>query len=368
MSTELNEKREVKTKNKELVHNIICILSGLIVGALVGSVITTAVNKKTVESNNSSTSGTSVVSDTSDTSDEPVITKLESQDEIDTAIKEIESVLDFVQSKPSYLEVMTSNSDYDTYLYNSNNEIAVQASSGAYTVFFTNDGHSIRFNSIDEQMDKDTAIDVMTTVKNALTGIKEKKDGFSMLKETYEGDDDKIKDYAVETKGLTACKEVYKAVSEEYADKLIDILVEYINSSESIDYEPVIRYGFIFDDSNNLNMYCEIIINEIANVNWYCSGYTHTDDWKLDEKWYTTEFSEDNISDLMKLIASESTKIKGVVNKLADDLGINEDTSESNNNSSSVSDSETESDDKNTNESTSDSSSEGIEEASVTSN
>lgn len=268
--------------------------------------------------------------------------KIEADEEINSAINEIEKLFKFIQSKPAYLEVATSSEGYDSYMYNSHNEIAVQASDGHYTTIFTKDGKSIRCNSSDKSMDKDTAIDIMTTMKNVVTGLKERKSGFSLYTTEVEGFEG-VKEYIIETKGPEACKEAYKSVSEEYADKMIETLVGYISEMEGKQYDPIIRYGVIFDSSNAVNMYCSILVNDESNLNWYCNGYIHTDDWELEPDWYTTEFNQDNLEKLIELTRTEATKLGEVLNKLTESFDTSTSTSTGNNESSGESTSEVES-------------------------
>lgn len=302
-----NNEKLVTTKKKNIKELVIsmgvtaCVC--VAVGGLVGSLITSNMLKGKDKDK--------------DENSEPTMTTvaLTKDSEINSAIEEIDNVIDYVMSKPVYIEVQVSDNSFDRYLYNSKGEAAVQSSNVSYTVVFTNDGNSVRCNQLDEQLEKNTSIDVITNVSSAIDGIKNKKDGFSMSQIVADGDDEKVKEYVIETKGLEACKEVYRVVSDEYADTIMDTLVEYISEMEGIKYDPTIRYGFIFADDNSLNMYCEIMVNGVSNINWYCTGYIHTDDWELDKAWYETEFVESNTQKIMDMAADLSKELGDVLHK-----------------------------------------------------
>lgn len=294
-----------KNSSKELLIAMsITACACLTIGGLVGALITTGMTKGNEEQ-------------TSETTMQTI--ELTKESDINSAIAELDSVIDYVMSEPAYIEVQVSDSEFDRYLYNSKGEAAVQSSSMAYTVVFMNDGNSIRCNQLDEQLEKNTSIDIITTASSVISGIKDKKNGFSMSQILYDEDDGTVKEYVIETKGIEACKDVYRVISDDYANTIIDTLVEYISEMESIVYDPIIRYGFIFADDNSLNMYCEIMVNGISNINWYCTGYIHTEDWELSEEWYETDFTEGNIQKIMDMTAELSGQLSTVLHNAVDD-------------------------------------------------
>ena len=277
------------------------------------------------------------------------INLLKKQADINEAISGIDNLFEKISSTPVYLEVQTSDEDFDGYMYNNNGEIMAQASDASYTVVFTNDGRSVRCNSSDETMEYNTAIDIVTMTKNAVNGVRNKQQGFTISElVTKDSPETGIKEFLIDVVGTEACKKIYNTVSDEYATRIVETLTKYIQTTRP-NYELHLRFGVVYTVDYRMNLYCDIVIDEVENNNWYCHGYIEIPDWELGEDWYNTEFNEENADKVFDMLSSKALELAELLGTNytpdAEDTGDNSNSDVEENNSTDTSDDNSSSED-----------------------
>lgn len=312
---QVNKKKGNNRNNYNSKENLWKTIAITLIGFIVGFALGMVLDRFVFNTKDTTSNTTSGVTSTTPGVEENPIVEIEITDKelVDKAIYEINDKLSFLDEQSVFLSVQISENEYDGYLYNSKGEILAQADNASYTAVFTNDGRSIRYDSSDGTVSIDSAIDVLTTIHNAVDGLTSGKSGFSLKKIELADKDkaatDSVTEYVIDVSGEEAFLAVYSSVSDEFATKLKDALTSTMEG-----WEPHLEFGFVFDDENNINMYCNIVTDEGTYSNWVCTGYRMIQDWVLDEEWYNTEFSEANADKLYAMVTSLVDAVSSLIN------------------------------------------------------
>lgn len=248
----------------------------------------------------------------------PIYTSIENVEEKNKVAKEIISAIDKVTNQNIAFNVQVGESSYDCYIYNKDGECIVQASDGSYVTVFTKDGNSVKNLVSSDSVVLNASIDLLDNCRKAVELLEKGTDGISLDKVTYENNTSteiagintsdvvKIKEYVITVKGYDNVKYLYSSIGEEYAKSMVDSLQEYMGK----DWIPELQFGYVYTLEGEIGFYCSTVQDGDSYLNWVCEGPISFVDWKLGDKWYTTEFKADNSQVLYDLMQEELSSLE----------------------------------------------------------
>ena len=203
-------------------------------------------------------------------------------------------------NKNGYIQVMTGDSSFEAYLFNSKGEAIAQGSDTGVIVVYRNDGKSIRYSDLVEY---GYDISVMGVLNSAIRLAKENK-AYIAENSHNEEDEDGFEKYYIIVEGFENIRGMYSDIGDEFADSTVSRLKESVGDGAS-DVKYV--FTFILGQNGELGVACEIEYDEQKLMVWYFDGYTIVYDWELSENWYSydfenmddTEEAENMITDLL---------------------------------------------------------------------
>ena len=217
------------------------------------------------------------------------------------AALEVAGLVEAVRDNNGYIHVYTDEDTYDTYIYNKNGEAFGVGSDSTNMTVFRNDGKAVRYTDTILVAED---LDILELTLNSLYAV----DGKQV--EMY-----KAESTAIDTDAYTGYREyyavfdtyeeirnLYSSVSTEYADSMI----ESIKSAFHEGVVPTFKIFYMISDGGGLTVACHLVEEDTAYLNWYYDGYLLVYDWKLDDEWYTYDFSDAEKSEDMLTALSES--------------------------------------------------------------
>ena len=346
--------------NKEIEHNtsanniksklraMIWVWIGLILGILTGYCIFYEALSSSIDK--STSNGTEAVENVDSTQKEELTIStytnpskiIKSDKDIEEACNVVNNYLDKVIDGSTYSQIMTGDNQYTYYMYNKNGEIFSQNSDGTYTEIFLKDGNVYKYNTEEGVLSVGNDIDAVGLIRNAMSAVGNKNVTL------YEMDNSENKDvppgheYRVDMVGEEAVSLLYSSLPSDFGKEMVASMKSAVDG-----WNPhIIMAVFIGDDISNSYCYCLYVIDNKEYTNWLFQGFDKVDDWKLSDKWYSYEPSEDKNGKIYTDLSSDLvSEINDIMKKYADEKGWS-DAIESENTDSTESTESTESTDK----------------------
>ncbi len=341
-------KENKSTGTPTWVKPLTLVLMGVIIGivlsyAMVASGLKKASDKIETKANteNSTDSGAIAENTTSgnDTIDEEndVITTYELPHE-EVKGKELEDLqadlknrIAHVRETNSFVQLQTGVSEYETYVYNNNGECVAETSDGSYSVVFRNDNKVVKYEDASGALAVGQDIDIMTFIENAVmaAGTNDVK----MYRYPENTVDDTYEEYRVDLKGEDIVRLCYSPLGEDFADVMMENL-----KAQDPEWNPhlVIVLYVPTDDKPNFGAVAISVYDNLNKefTNWDLLGWIELSDWKLDEWWYTYDFSKadsETYIEHMKSLMDELGSLldKAGVTEKQDATGTTEETTDS---------------------------------------
>lgn len=326
-----NEHEVDKSKGgiKNIMHRVKWFIIGSVVGIVVFSMVTailSAISLKEkfsdfLESDTSETSDV-ITSDTTDNTSGQINVEritLNEKDSRAEAVNRINSVFSYIKDKSFYIQVEAGNGDneYDSYMYSKNGELVAQSYDGSYSIVMRNDMQSVKYDNSNYTIAFNSVLDVIGTAKGAVRAIEDNTDNTTITRIKLEGDEEYgVYEYAIDFYGKEACKKLFSEYGEDFASSLIDEIALHMGES----WEPHLVFGITVNDEKQLGLYLDIVEGDNEYNNWLCNYYVVTEDWQLEDSWYTVEFNEENSEELLKMMETELNKLNEIASKMDSSL------------------------------------------------
>lgn len=327
MSNTSETEKKDNTKKSELMNKVIWALVGFIIGVVAAFGIFTATLGQTAKEAEKELTALkeeqAIGGITTYTYDHTV---LEDEDATTVASKILNKIGN-IKNDSTYIQVQVGDNEYESYMYNKNNECFAQSSDGAYISVFRNDGKTIKFGGDAGAIAVGKDIDVLTIAENAMKAVSRKVDGVQLFEMEPTKENPDVIEYRIDLAGDEAVKQVY--ISEdtkedkEFAELMVNNMIEQIG-----DWEPHIILVCALsnkpENENDFMMYCMFVQNNQEYTNWVMLGHIVTDDWKLDEAWYTTDFANTDATEFSTLMNDTVTQLGDILDKYAKENGLDQ--------------------------------------------
>lgn len=335
MAKKSNSEKDNKQFNT--MRNVIIVLVVVIVALSCAIVaVSLSSNKKSDDKEQSSTQST--------TDHEHSISTYEMEHEIlkgksiDTAVDNINKVLENVDNGNTYFLIQTSEESYDNYIYNKSGECFAQSSDGAYSMAYLNTGNVVKYDAYNKEVTISGDIDVRSLIHSIVDRAKEKVDGIEVYEMVLAEDEASTEDgtstgdetgrasepetnkheYRIDVIGEKAIREIYKVAGDEFADSMINALKEQLGDS----WEPHIIFSYLISNNENLAIACYVIIDNAETLNWVADGYVLLDDWALDKGWYELKEGTDNDEQATAVLETTINTINSLMTAYAEANGL----------------------------------------------
>lgn len=247
-------------------------------------------------------------------------------DDIKTVVDTLTEFTDNIKNNNGYVQVYTGQDEYDTYIYNKNNEVVAQGNSTAYVSVFRNDGKVIRYTDTIAVAENED-IDIMSIVDNTLKAVDGKTVKLYKVEQTLAEDvdtDTYYTEYLVDIVGEDNVKKMYSSVDSTFGDTMVQGMYDAVGE----DWEPHFKLIFFTTADGAFTVACHVVIDDTDQMNWYFDGYLNVYDWSLPEEWYTNDFSDTETSET--LLTNLIQDLHTMISKYAEDNGIDTTTDEEN--------------------------------------
>lgn len=313
--------KQPKTK-KFILYDVVWVIIGLVAGILISFCIFNLSMKSAIEDVVSKTQ-TNTIKSASDiskiTTYSDPSTIITDADKIKEVQKSVEDYANGLKKGSTYSQVMTGQDQYVYYLYNTNGEVFTQDTAGSYTELFLKDGKVFKYDNNEQSLSVGSDIDLASLLVNGIDAVG--NDNVTLYEMKNDSDDTEKAnghEYRVDLKGEEAVKLLYKSAGDEFATSMVDSIKSSIS-----DWEPhIIMVYFIGDTVDESYSYCLYVIDDQEYTNWFLQGYDTTNDWSLDDAWYSYDSSKDTDG---KQYSELATKLVGdintVMNEYADSKG-----------------------------------------------
>ena len=314
---EKSETTEKQPKTKKFIlYDIVWVLIGLVAGILISFCIFNLSMKSAIEDIVSKTQ-TNTVKSASDiskiTTYSDPSTIITDADKIKKVQKSVEDYANGLKKGSTYSQVMTGQDQYVYYLYNTNGEVFTQDTAGSYTELFLKDGKVFKYDNKEQSLSVGSDIDLASLLVNGIDAVD--NDNVTLYEMKHDSDDTEKAnghEYRVDLKGEDAVKLLYKSAGDEFATSMVDSIKSSIS-----DWEPhIIMVYFIGDTVDESYSYCLYVIDNQEYTNWFLQGYDTTNDWSLDDAWYSYDSSKDTDG---KQYSELATKLVGDINTVMND-------------------------------------------------
>lgn len=311
-----SETTEAKKKSKFILYDIVWVIIGLVAGILISFCIFNLSMKSAIEDIVSKTQ-TNTVKSASDiskiTTYSDPSTIITDADKIKKVQKSVEDYASGLKKGSTYSQVMTGQDQYVYYLYNTNGEVFTQDTAGSYTELFLKDGKVFKYDNNEQSLSVGSDIDLASLLVNGIDAVG--NDNITLYEMKHDSDDTEKAnghEYRVDLKGEDAVKLLYKSAGDEFATSMVDSIKSSIS-----DWEPhIIMVYFIGDTVDESYCYCLYVIDNQEYTNWFLQGYDTTNDWSLDNAWYSYDSSKDTDG---KQYTELATKLVGDINTVMND-------------------------------------------------
>lgn len=323
-TTEVEQKTtEKQTKTKKFIlYDVVWVIIGLVAGILISFCIFNLSMKSAIEDVVSKTQ-TNTIKSASDiskiTTYSDPSTVITDADKIKEVQKSVEDYANGLKKGSTYSQVMTGQDQYVYYLYNTNGEVFTQDTAGSYTELFLKDGKVFKYDNNEQSLSVGSDIDLASLLVNGIDAVG--NDNVTLYEMKHDSDDTEKAnghEYRVDLKGEEAVKLLYKSAGDEFATSMVDSIKSSIS-----DWEPhIIMVYFIGDTVDECYSYCLYVIDNQEYTNWFLQGYDTTNDWSLDDAWYSYDSSKDTDGKQYSELATKLVDdINTVMNDYADSKG-----------------------------------------------
>lgn len=295
--TQVKEKKECKG----FLRTFIWVMIGVIIGIILGMATATtglmdAANEiststateqevdesQDIDSDQSSLEGSA--SGTSSNETEKLETVELSGKDADEARERILKCISQLQNSNTYMQISTSETAGEIYIYNEHGECIAENSEGTYTAVFRNDNKAVKFDTENSTLAAGEDLEILSILSN-VANAELNNDTIKMYKTLIPEDDNEynMSEFIVELVGEDAVKSLYSSMSDAYVEQVMASLKEQAGE----DWEPNLK--FVFDISNTSDEFSAVcLVNQDGQdyTNWAMAGYTGIGTWKLDTKWY----------------------------------------------------------------------------------
>ena len=317
-TTEVESKtteKQPKTK-KFILYDVVWVIIGLVAGILISFCIFNLSMKSAIEDVVSKTQ-TNTIKSASDiskiTTYSDPSTIITDADKIKEVQKSVEDYANGLKKGSTYSQVMTGQDQYVYYLYNTNGEVFTQDTAGSYTELFLKDGKVFKYDNNEQSLSVGSDIDLASLLVNGIDAVG--NDKVTLYEMKHDSDDTEKAnghEYRVDLKGEEAVKLLYKSAGDEFATSMVDSIKSSIS-----DWEPhIIMVYFIGDTVDECYSYCLYVIDNQEYTNWFLQGYDTTNDWSLDDAWYSYDSSKDTDG---KQYSELATKLVDDINTVMND-------------------------------------------------
>lgn len=255
----------------------------------------------------------------------------------------IRDELKYLKEHNVYLEVQISDYEYNTYIYNKDNEVFAQSSDGKNTAIYFPDDKSVKFDAEQGVLAYGTDIDFLDILERAVKSSERNVEGVKLLEMTLKYDEEDTEDhsndheYRIDMVGEKAIRSIYEDIGSDYADSILNSLYNDLGD----EWEPHLIYCLSIDN-RNFTAYCYIVLDNEEYLNWISDGYIELNDWKLNEDWYNVEFGvtddeqvynlvDDTIETVAELIEQYASENDIEIDKIDAEDYINSNTENENN-------------------------------------
>ena len=330
--------KQPKTK-KFILYDVVWVIIGLVAGILISFCIFNLSMKSAIEDVVSKTQ-TNTIKSASDiskiTTYSDPSTIITDADKIKEVQKSVEDYANGLKKGSTYSQVMTGQDQYVYYLYNTNGEVFTQDTAGSYTELFLKDGKVFKYDNNEQSLSVGSDIDLASLLVNGIDAVG--NDNVTLYEMKHDSDDTEKAnghEYRVDLKGEEAVKLLYKSAGDEFATSMVDSIKSSIS-----DWEPhIIMVYFIGDTVDECYSYCLYVIDNQEYTNWFLQGYDTTNDWSLDDAWYSYDSSKDTDG---KQYSELATKLVNDINTVMNDYANSKGWLTTNDNSSTESTESTE--------------------------
>lgn len=307
--------KQPKTK-KFILYDVVWVIIGLVAGILISFCIFNLSMKSAIEDVVSKTQ-TNTIKPASDiskiTTYSDPSTIITDADKIKEVQKSVEGYANGLKKGSTYSQVMTGQDQYVYYLYNTNGEVFTQDTAGSYTELFLKDGKVFKYDNNEQSLSVGSDIDLASLLVNGIDAVG--NDNVTLYEMKHDSDDTEKAnghEYRVDLKGEEAVKLLYKSAGDEFATSMVDSIKSSIS-----DWEPhIIMVYFIGDTVDECYSYCLYVIDNQEYTNWFLQGYDTTNDWSLDDAWYSYDSSKDTDG---KQYSELATKLVDDINTVMND-------------------------------------------------
>ena len=326
-----------KLREPAVLKNVIWVLIGIIVGILVSYFIV-ALSLKDVETTNSSAEISTENTETTETTETEETEKTEeteetgittylyehnemSEAEIESARTRILERINELRHSNSFVQVQTGESSYEAYFYNTNNECYVATSDGSYDVVFRNDNKVVKYEASSGALAVGEDIDILTILENAVKAAGT-SDAAKIYEYPHESSGEPYNEYRIDLIGSDGVRMCYSSLGDDFAD----IMMENITNQDP-NWNPhlVIIVYVPEDDADRSFGAVSLVVYDDKNseyTSWDLLGWLDLDEWKLDDWWYTSDFSNPNSDEFSEQLDALRTTIEGLVDNISDNTQV----------------------------------------------
>lgn len=267
-------------RNKDTIKRVIVYLVILLLGIFLGILCTK--NKKTENTKE-------IVEDTTEKKEITTYAydhkKLDNE-QAQTVKNQILEKLNTLKHSNILMEFEVGESVYEGFLYNEHGEAFSQLSDGSYATVHKNNGDTVTYNSEQNTLGIGQDLDYLTLAENAIKLLDSSINNVTLYEMVL--DNSSTKEYRLDVKGDNNVKGIYDSLGDDYANYMTDSFKEQLDNEE-------LHFIFVYileEDSISLN--CMYVHDDTENINWAVNGYSDIKPWKLDDKWYSINTSDDN--------------------------------------------------------------------------
>lgn len=323
----IEEESKIK-KAKPTVLIVVAVILGIVLlgGVIAGTVIFTLSKTKVSREISSSEATNSEI--TTYTYEHEVLDGKEREEAATNLHKRLETL----KLSNICIQTQTGEDQYETYIYNKNDEAFAQVSDASYTVVFRNDGKAIKYSSAEQALAIGSDIDILSISDNVAKAAMDEKNMnnenvnmFYMIPaDEMTAEDKKLKEYRIELKGKDAVKLMYSSIDDEFAENMVNSLTD-----QSVGWTPhIIMVYLVNEETNEINIYCYYVADGKEYTNWAVLGMATIDNWELNQDWYgdIQTYDEEKLQDLFQSTLSGLEEL--VADVMEDDMEESEQSEE----------------------------------------
>ena len=229
--------------------------------------------------------------------------------------KDIEKRINHIREDNSLVQLQTGKKEFETYVYNNNGECVAETSDGSYSVVFRNDNKVVKYENSSGALAVGNDIDILQFIENAVLAVGKVDSAKMYYYPIHSNDKFDYDEYRVDLKDEAAIRLCYSQLGEKFADVMLDSLKQ-----QDKNWKPhLVIVLYIPKDKNNQN-FGAVALSVYDNLskeftNWDLLGWIQLDDWKLDNWWYTYDFSKANTKDYVSHMKSLMDNLHKMLDK-----------------------------------------------------